>query len=54
VHNNTGNPVCQTSPAQKSAGQNRTIIPMGHLLTGTYTAYVHVDDMVLVQTVIKK
>jgi hypothetical protein len=54
VHNNTGNPVCQTSPTQKPAGQNRTIIPMGHLLTGTYTVYVHVDDMVMVQTVIKK
>lgn len=54
VHSNAGIALCQTPPSNKQAGYNQTIIPMGHLITGTYTVYVHVDDMVLLQTVVKK
>lgn len=54
VHQNGGIPLCQTPPTQKTAGANQTIIPMSHLITGTYTVYVHVDNMLLTETVIKK
>lgn len=54
VHTNGGIPMYQTSPGYKQAGYNETIIPMGHFIKGTYTIYVHIDDMVIAQTVIKK
>jgi hypothetical protein len=54
VHQNGGIPLCQTPPVQKPAGINQTIIPMSHLITGTYTVYVHVDNMLLTEPIIKK
>ncbi|GHT18583.1 hypothetical protein FACS189429_5310 [Bacteroidia bacterium] len=54
VHNNIGTPFCQTPPANRQAGVNQTVIPMSHLMTGTYTVYIHVDDMVMAQVVIKQ
>jgi hypothetical protein len=53
VHNNTGLQFCQTPPSNKPAGDGETIIPMSHLIQGTYTLYIHVDDMIMAHTVIK-
>jgi hypothetical protein len=53
VHNNTGLSFCQTPPSNKPAGDGETIIPMSHLIQGTYTVYIHVDDMIMAHTVIK-
>ena len=54
VHNNAGIPVRQTTPKAMQAGYNYTTINMSNTLTGTYTVYVHVDDMVLQRVVVKK
>ncbi len=54
VHTNIGIPVCQTPPQHLPEGYNNTTVKMNHLITGTYTLYVHVDDMVLQKVVIKK
>lgn len=54
VHSNGGIPLCQTPAEHRTEGVNQTIIPMSGLITGTYIVYIHVDDMVLMQTVIKK
>jgi hypothetical protein len=54
VHNNAGIPVRQTVPQAKPAGYNYTTINMSNTITGTYTVYVHVDDMVLQRVIIKK
>ena len=54
VHNNTGIPLCQTSPENLSEGYNSTNVPMGGLITGVYSLYVHVDDMVMKMNVVKK
>jgi hypothetical protein len=54
VHGNGAVPLCQTAPTNKPTGENQTIIPMGHLPTGTYTVDVHVDDMMLMEIIIKQ
>jgi len=54
VHNNAGIPMTQTTPQMKPVGYNYTIINMSNLITGTYTVFVHVDDMVLQRVIIKK
>ena len=54
VHNNTGIPLCQTSPQNLGEGFNSTSIPMNGLITGVYSIYVHVDDMVMRLNVVKK
>ena len=54
VHNNLGIPLCQTSPQNMSEGNNITNINMGGLLTGVYSLYVHVDDMVMRLNVVKQ
>ena len=54
VHTNAGIPVCQTSPQNLPEGHHNTMVNMGHLITGTYTLFVHVDDMVLQRVVVKK
>ncbi|MGC3978309.1 MAG: hypothetical protein QM751_08870 [Paludibacteraceae bacterium] len=54
VHNNIGMPMRQTSPQTLSEGYHQTQIPMSGLVTGTYTVYVHVDDMVIQRIIIKK
>jgi hypothetical protein len=54
VHTNGGVSVCQTPPQDLPEGYHNTLINMGHLTTGTYTLFVHVDDMVLQRVVVKK
>jgi len=54
VHNNTGIPLCQTSPENLSEGYNSTTVHMSSLITGVYSLYVHVDDMVMRMNVVKK
>lgn len=53
VHNNVGIPLCQTTPQNLSEGYNNSTVNMRNLITGTYTLYVHVDDMVLIMNIIK-
>ena len=54
VHNNIGIPLCQTSPQNLSEGYNSTTVNMNGLITGVYSLYVHVDDMVMWLNVVKK
>ena len=54
VHSNGGIPLCQTSPQYLNEGYNSTTVNMSNLITGTYTLYVHVDDMVMQKVVVKK
>ncbi len=54
VYNNSGVPVRQTTPLQLAEGQQNTTIDMKALITGTYTLYIHVDDMVINKVVVKK
>ena len=54
VHNNIGIPMRQTTPQLLDEGYHQTQIPMGGLVTGTYTVYVHVDDMLIQRVVVKK
>jgi hypothetical protein len=54
VHNNIGIPLCQTAPQDLSEGYQSATINMGNLITGTYSLYVHVDDMVMRQMIIKR
>ena len=54
VHNNTGIPLCQTSPQNLSEGNNSSIVRMSGLIPGVYSLYVHVDDMVMRLNVVKK
>jgi hypothetical protein len=54
VHNNIGIPLCQTAPQNLSEGFNSSTVPMSSLITGVYSLYVHVDDMVMRLNVVKK
>ena len=54
VHNNIGIPMRRTIQRNLPSGRHYETIPMGGLGTGTYTVYVHVDDMVMSRVVIKR
>jgi len=54
VHNNTGVPLCQTSPENLDEGKNQKTVRMSELLTGVYSVYIHVDDMEMKLNVVKK
>jgi len=54
VHNNLGILLSQTAPENLTEGYNSTIIPMSSLITGVYSLYVHVDEMVMKMNVVKK
>jgi len=54
VHNNVGIQLCQTTPENRTEGINSTNVTMSSLLTGVYSLYVHVDDMVMKLNVVKK
>lgn len=54
VHNSIGIPVCQTAPQNLPEGYNTASINMSNQIIGNYTLYVHVDDMVMKQVIIKK
>ena len=54
VHNNIGVPMRQTTPQLLDKGYHQNQIPMGGLVQGTYTVFVHVDNMIIQRVVIKK
>lgn len=54
VHNNIGVPMRNTTQRLINAGHHYESIPMGGLPIGTYTVYVHVDDMVMSRVVVKR
>ena len=54
LHNSIGIPQRNTSPQQLGQGEHSSTVPMGGLLTGVYSLYVHVDDMVMRLSVVKK
>jgi hypothetical protein len=54
VHNNIGIPLCQTAPQNLAEGNNSSTVRMSGLVTGVYSLYVHVDDMVMQLNVVKK
>jgi hypothetical protein len=54
VHSNSGLIVCQTTPQTLDEGYHQAQMPMGGLITGAYTVCVHVDNMLIQRTIIKK
>lgn len=54
LHNASGIPIRQTSPNVIPEGFNTTEINMSQQISGAYTLYVHVDDMMVKQVIIKK
>ena len=54
VHNSMGVQFSATAPEALEAGEHRNIVPMGSLNHGAYLIYVHVDDMMLRRSVVKK
>jgi len=54
VHNNTGIALCQTAAQNLGEGNHDTTVRMGGLVPGVYSLYVHVDDMVMRVSVVKK
>jgi hypothetical protein len=53
LHYNNGMPITQTSPQNLSAGYHQSFIAMSTLTSGIYTVYIHVDDMIAAQVIIK-
>jgi hypothetical protein len=54
LHNNIGVIQCSTSPTNLNEGYNNTTVNMSKLMTGTYTLYVHVDNMMMQKVIVKK
>ncbi|MHB9054873.1 MAG: T9SS type A sorting domain-containing protein [Paludibacteraceae bacterium] len=54
IHNNIGQPMTRTSQQTLDEGWHYETINMTSLYKGTYTVYVHVDDMVISRVVVKK
>lgn len=54
LHNSIGILQRSTSPQQLGEGEHSSTVPMGGLLTGVYSLYVHVDDMVMKLNVVKQ
>lgn len=54
LHNSLGFSILQTAPSQKDEGENQESINMSNLMTGGYTLFVHVDDMLIKEVIIKK
>jgi hypothetical protein len=54
VHNSVGTPLLQTSPRNMAAGYDTATINMTNMISGNYLLYVHVDDMLVKQVIIKK
>jgi len=54
VHNNIGIPLCTTSPQSMEEGIHSSKVDMSKLITGVYSLFVHVDDMVMKLNVVKK
>ena len=53
VHNNAGILMTQTAAMHKTEGYHQTPVNMSGFMTGVYTLYVHVDDMVMSLNVVK-
>ncbi len=54
VHNNAGLLCCTTPTQSLSEGEHCITVNMNGLMTGVYTLYVHVDNMVMSENVVKK
>jgi len=54
VHSNTGIALCQTAAQNLGEGNHDTTVRMSGLVPGVYSLYVHVDDMVMRVSVVKK
>lgn len=54
IHNTLGVKLIATNPCTMQEGEHTTDMNMGQLLTGVYSLYVHVDDLVLKVSVIKQ
>lgn len=54
LHNNVGIPVATSSPVIQNEGYQYCTIKMSALMTGAYALYIHVDDMVMRQMILKK
>jgi hypothetical protein len=54
VHNNIGIPQRSTSPQNLEEGDHNTTVPMGGLIPGVYSLFVHVDDMIMRLNVVKE
>jgi len=54
VHNNIGVLQRSTTPQNMVEGYNNTTINMSGLITGTYSLYVHVDDIILKVNILKE
>jgi hypothetical protein len=53
LHYSNGTPIYQTAPQNLSADYHQSFIPMSTLSAGIYTVYIHVDDMMAAQVIIK-
>ena len=54
LHNNGGLLFIQTPTQQEDAGYHTTTINMSSYPIGTYILYIHIDDVILSQTIIKQ
>jgi hypothetical protein len=54
LHNNVGVRMIQTATINQSEGYHQTPVNMSGFMTGVYTLYVYVDDMVMSLNVVKK
>lgn len=53
VHNNGGVLVRQTAPQMMPGGFNQCSISMAAVATGSYTVYIHVDNLVMQRVILK-
>lgn len=54
LHNAIGIPIRQTAPNINPKGLNSVQINMSQQIPGSYTLYIHVDDMMLKKVIVKK
>lgn len=54
IQSNGGVVICQTSPTAYNEGYQSVLVNMSNQITGIYTLYVHVDDLVMSKNIIKK
>ena len=54
LHNNLGVPMIETTTIHQSAGYHQVPVNMTGFITGVYTLYVHVDDMIMSLNVVKR
>lgn len=54
LHNNIGVPQYISNQENQPDGYHNTTINMSSLITGTYVLYIHVDDMMMKQVVVKR